>query len=141
MRDAASGSIAGDRPEFARMPACPAVVLMPATPAVDAEEYRVSPEKLLEGDPLQTVWLEYQDATGAFCAGVWSSEVGAWRIRYTEEEYCRILAGRSVITDESGHAVSVGPGDEFTIPAGFVGTWRVVEPTRKRFVIHERAGA
>jgi uncharacterized cupin superfamily protein len=113
------------------------VVLLPPRPAVAAEDYFVAPEKLLEGNPKQTVWIEYQDAGGHFCAGLWSSEVGAWRIRYTEEEYCRILEGRSVITDEAGHAVSVGPGDEFTIPAGFTGTWRVVEPTLKRFVIHE----
>jgi uncharacterized cupin superfamily protein len=113
------------------------VVLLPPRPAVAAEDYFVAPEKLLEGNPKQTVWIEYQDAGGHFCAGLWSSEVGAWRIRYTEEEYCRILEGRSVITDEAGHAVSVGPGDEFTIPAGFTGTWRVVEPTQTRFVIHE----
>jgi uncharacterized cupin superfamily protein len=31
----------------------------------------------------------------------------------------------------------VRPGDEFVIPRGFVGTWEVVEPTLKRFVIHE----
>jgi uncharacterized cupin superfamily protein len=119
----------------------PAVLLLAALPAVPAEEYFVAPEKLIEGNPKQTVWLEYQDATAQFCAGIWASEVGAWRIRYTEEEYCRILEGRSVITDDAGQAVTVGPGDEFTIPAGFVGTWRVLEPTRKRFVIHEQAAA
>jgi hypothetical protein len=116
-----------------------AVVRLPDVPGVRAEEYVVAPEKLIEGNPKQMVWLEYQDASGRFSAGVWSSEVGAWRIHYTEEEYCRILEGRSVITSEAGHAVTVGPGDEFTIPAGFVGTWRVLAPTRKRFVIHEPA--
>ena len=122
-------------------PPRPAVLLLPARPQASAEEYRVAPEKLIEGNPRQTAWVEYQDPTGEFTVGLWSSEVGAWRIRYTEEEYCRILEGRSVITDEAGHAITVGPGDEFTIPAGFVGTWRVLEATRKRFVIHERAAA
>jgi hypothetical protein len=28
---------------------------------------------------------------------------------------------------------------EFVVPRGFVGTWRVLEPTRKRFVIHEKS--
>lgn len=116
-----------------------AVLLLPTRPRVAAEEYPVAPEKLIEGDPRQTAWIEYQDPTGRFSVGIWSSEVGAWRIRYTEDEYCRILEGRSVITDEAGNAVTVGPGDEFTIPAGFVGTWRVLEATRKRFVIHEHA--
>jgi uncharacterized cupin superfamily protein len=123
------------------MPASPhAVVLLPTRPDVGAEEYSVAPEKLIAGNPRQTAWVEYQDPTGEFSVGLWASDVGEWRIRYTEQEYCRILEGRSVITDEAGHAVTVGPGDEFTIPAGFVGTWRVLEPTRKRFVIHERSG-
>jgi uncharacterized cupin superfamily protein len=117
----------------------PAVVRLSRRPGIEPQDYFVAPEKLLEGNPKQTVWLEYQDASGQFCAGLWSSEAGAWRIRYTEEEYCCILEGRSVITDDAGHAVTVGAGDEFTIPAGFSGTWRVVEPTLKRFVVHERA--
>jgi uncharacterized cupin superfamily protein len=113
------------------------LVRLVADPTVAVEDYFIAAEKLIEGNPRQRVWLEYQDATGRFCAGLWESEPGAWRVRYTEEEYCRILAGRSVITDEAGRAVDVGPGDEFTIPAGFSGTWRVLETTRKRFVIHE----
>jgi uncharacterized cupin superfamily protein len=116
----------------------PAVRLHVATPAGEPEEYFVAPEKLVEGNPRQHAWIEHQDPRGEFVVGWWSSEVGAWRIRYTENEYCRIVAGRSVVTDEAGHAVTVGPGDEFTIPAGFAGTWRVLEPTLKRFVIHER---
>jgi hypothetical protein len=113
--------------------------LHPSNPAGAPEEYSVAPENLVEGNPRQRAWVEYQDPTGEFVVGWWSSEAGAWRIRYTEQEYCRIVEGRSVITDEAGNAVAVGPGDEFTIPAGFVGTWRVLEPTLKRFVIHERS--
>ncbi len=84
--------------------------------------------------------MQYTDPSGKYCAGLWASEVGKWRIAYTEEEYCRMLDGVSVITDEQGIAVTVRPGDEFVIPRGFAGTWEVVEPTRKRFVIYE-AGA
>lgn len=115
-----------------------AVLTLPALPAATAEEYFVAPEKLVDGNPRQTVWLEYEDPSGQFCAGIWTSEVGAWRIHYTEHEYCRILEGRSLITHESGAATTVSAGDEFVIPAGFVGTWRVLEFTRKRFVIHEQ---
>jgi uncharacterized cupin superfamily protein/catechol 2,3-dioxygenase-like lactoylglutathione lyase family enzyme len=116
-----------------------AIVLLTPSPPTEPEDYFVAEEKRIEGNPKQSVWLEYQDPTGRFCTGLWASEPGAWRIAYTEQEYCRILEGRSVITDDAGHAVRVGPGDEFTIPAGFTGTWRVLEPTRKRFVIFEEA--
>lgn len=116
-----------------------AVVMHPALPAGQPQHYLVAPEKLVSGNPRQTVWVEYQDPTSQFCVGIWASEVGEWRIRYTEQEYCRILEGRSVITDLDGVAVTVVAGSEFTLPAGFAGTWRVVEPTRKRFVIYEPA--
>jgi uncharacterized cupin superfamily protein len=106
-------------------------------PAIRAQEYRLPSEKRLSGDPLQRVWNQYTDASGKFSAGTWSSEVGKWRITYTEEEYCRILQGISLITDDSGHSVTVSAGDELVIPRGFEGTWEVIEPTHKVYVIYE----
>jgi uncharacterized cupin superfamily protein len=102
-----------------------------------AEEYFLSSEKLLVGNPKQCVWKHYSDTSGKFFAGVWSSEVGKWRICYTEEEYCQILQGASIIADTAGNAVTVSAGDSVVIPRGFVGTWEVVEPTHKIYVIYE----
>ncbi len=104
---------------------------------VDAEEYFLPDDKLIAGNPKQTVWQHYRDGTGKFSAGVWQSEVGKWHVRYTEEEYCRILRGRSVITDSAGNATTVSAGDSLVVPSGFVGTWEVVEPTSKTYVIYE----
>ena len=105
--------------------------------AGEPETYHLAAEKLIEGNPLQSLWLHYTDPTRQFCAGVWHSEVGKWRISYTEEEYCQILEGTSVITSASGEAVTVTAGESFVIPRGFVGTWEVLTPTRKNFVIYE----
>ena len=105
------------------------------TPIV--EEYHLTPEKLLAGNPLQQVWLDHTDATGQFFAGTWRSEPGKWHIRYTEEEYCELLEGHSVVTDNTGQATALHAGDRFVIPRGFVGTWDVVATTTKRFVIFE----
>lgn len=99
----------------------------------------VARDKLIEGNPRQTLWLHYTDARGQFFAGVWRSEPGKWRIAYTEEEYCHLLDGLSVITDHQGRATTVSAGDSFVIPRGFSGTWEVVETTTKRFVIYEPA--
>jgi uncharacterized cupin superfamily protein len=101
------------------------------------EEYFLPPQKLLQGNPRQTLWLQYTDLSGQFMAGIWHSERGRWKILYTEQEYCRMLEGTSVITDQAGVAITVRAGDEFVIPAGFSGTWEVLEPTRKHFVIYE----
>jgi uncharacterized cupin superfamily protein len=101
------------------------------------DEYYLAPEKLIAGNPKQTLWMHYTDASKKFFAGIWHSEVGKWRIAYTEEEYCKVLDGTSVITDSSGNAVTVTAGESFVIPSGFIGTWEVVTPTRKEFVIFE----
>ncbi|WP_145008181.1 cupin domain-containing protein [Pseudomonas oryzihabitans] len=103
-------------------------------------QYRLPAEKRLEGDPLQSLWLEYEDASGVFAVGHWHSDVGTWRVNYTEEEYCQILAGVSLVTDDQGYATRLGPGSSFVIPRGFQGTWEVLEPTLKRFVVYEAKG-
>ena len=104
-----------------------------------AEEYHLPADKLIAGNPRQTVWRHYTDLSMRFFVGLWRSEVGKWHIAYTEEEFCHMLEGTSVITDGDGHAVTVTAGESFVVPSGFVGTWEVVEPTTKRFVIYEAA--
>ena len=106
----------------------------------EIEEYYVDKEKLIDGNPKQSVWLRYSDSTDRFFVGTWASEVGKWKITYTEEEYCEILEGENVITDQDGNAVTVTAGDSFVIPSGFSGTWEVVSPTKKKFVIYEKQG-
>jgi uncharacterized cupin superfamily protein len=104
---------------------------------VAVHEYFLSGDKLIDGNPKQSVWNHYGDPSEKFFAGFWHSEIGKWKISYTEEEFCQILQGISVITDTDGNAVTVSAGDNFVVPRGFVGTWEVVEPTRKIYVIYE----
>ncbi|MEJ0008335.1 MAG: cupin domain-containing protein [Steroidobacteraceae bacterium] len=80
------------------------------------EEYFLPAEKLLQGNPRQTLWLQYTDPSGQFMAGIWHSERGRWKVLYTEEEFCQVLEGLSVITDQTGIPLTVGAGDEFVIP-------------------------
>jgi hypothetical protein len=108
----------------------------PASEAA-AQSYHLPPDKLISGNPLQRLWPQYEDARGHFMAGIWACEVGCWRVRYTEEEFCQILDGVSLLTDEQGTQTTLRAGDSFVIPRGFVGTWEVVEPTRKIYVIHD----
>ena len=115
----------------------PALIRLGPVAADSAEPYLPPPYRLIEGHPLQRAWVQFEDSAKGFYAGVWESDPGTWRIRYTEVEYCRILSGRSRITAADGTVTEVGPGDEFVIPSGFEGTWQVLERTRKTFVIHE----
>jgi uncharacterized cupin superfamily protein len=105
----------------------------------DYEEYFPDAEKRVQGNPKQAVRMHFTDPTGQFMVGTWRSEVGKWTVRYTETEYCELLAGVSVITNEAGQSSTVRPGDRFVVPRGFVGSWEVITPTTKHFVIYESA--
>jgi len=85
--------------------------------------------------PTTTTQL-YQDPTGAFKAGFWSSEPGKSPVHYQRDEVCVLLTGVVRLTDESGHSETYRAGETFLIPNGFKGTWETVEPTRKFFAIH-----
>lgn len=119
----------------------PDPVQLLAPPDGDGEDYFLPAEKLIAGNPKQTVWQQYSDTSGKFFAGAWQSGVGKWRVAYTEEEYCQILEGVSIITDTAGNSVTVRSGDRFVMPRGFAGTWEVLEPTKKLYVIYERGKA
>jgi len=100
---------------------------------MEPEVSRPAPERVIAGDPVHRTW-NVEDADGLY-AGIWESTPGEWRIRYSEWEYCEILSGVSVLVDASSNERRFAAGDAFVIRPGFEGTWRVVETTRKRYVI------
>jgi uncharacterized cupin superfamily protein len=100
---------------------------------VAVEESAPAEERLLAGAPKFRCWnIEEQDG---LYAGVWESTPGLWRIEYSEWEYCRILSGVSVVSEEGGASHTLRAGDSFIIRPGFIGTWEVIETTRKEYVI------
>lgn len=103
------------------------------SPSVQPESGRPAPDRLIAGDPLFTTW-NIEDRDGLFC-GLWQATPGKWRIQYEEWEYCRILEGRSIVTQDGGAAHALKPGDSFILRPGFNGTWEVLETTLKEYVI------
>ena len=89
------------------------------------------------GRPEHRVWNYFTDSTQTFFAGRWSGTRGKWRVRYTENELCVMTAGRVVITSDVGESNTFGVGDAFVIPAGFSGTWEVLEDCSKVYAIFE----
>lgn len=100
---------------------------------VAAEVSRPDPARLIAGDPVFTTW-NVEDRDGLFC-GLWQATPGKWRIRYDEWEYCRIIAGVSVVAEDGGAALELRAGDSVILRPGFAGTWEVVETTLKDYVI------
>lgn len=93
-------------------------------------------DRLLKGHPEHTTRNYFSDGTGRFFAGVWESTPGRWRVRYTENEFCHLTRGRVRIEDGRGGSWTFRAGDSFVIPAGFAGTWEVLEPASKLYVIY-----
>jgi uncharacterized cupin superfamily protein len=94
-------------------------------------------ERLIAGKPELQVRNYFSDPSQQFFAGRWAATRGKWRVRYTENELCVMTAGKVVIESSSGERSSFGPGDAFLIPAGFSGTWEVVEDCAKIYAIFE----
>jgi uncharacterized protein len=97
------------------------------------EVSRPDPVRVLAGDPVHTTW-NTEDRDGLYC-GIWQSAPGKWRISYDEWEFCHILSGISVVTEDGGESHRIGQGDSFILRPGFKGTWEVIETTRKEYVI------
>jgi uncharacterized protein len=100
----------------------------------EAEVAKPAEGRLISGDPLLTTW-NVEETHGGLYAGIWEATPGKWRIEYDEWEFCHILSGVSVVTEEGGAAHTVRAGDSFVLRPGFRGTWEVVETTRKEYVI------
>ncbi len=101
-------------------------------------DYQVAPEKLIRGESAQSTLNMFSDAGNQFHCGIWQGAPALWRVSYSEYEFCHILQGTIRITDEAGTSITVGPGDNFVIAAGFKGTWETLETAKKIYVIFER---
>jgi uncharacterized cupin superfamily protein len=97
------------------------------------ETSRPAADRLLKGDPVFTTWtLEERDG---LYAGLWQATPGAWRVLYDEWEYCRILSGVSIVTEDDAAPLTLRPGDSLVLRPGFSGVWEVAETTLKEFVL------
>lgn len=97
----------------------------------------IPPEKIVSGAPQTRTVVLYENPADHLYAGEWEASIGAWRIAYGEWEYVRVLSGRCAVTGDDGSRIEAGPGESFVIEPGFTGTWEVVEPMHKLWVVRE----
>jgi uncharacterized cupin superfamily protein len=101
------------------------------------ETSQPAPDRLLGGEPRHTVTNYFADDTQQFFSGRWASTPGKWRIRYSESEFCCLTQGRVALENLEGERWEFGPGEGFVVPAGFEGTWEVLEECTKFYAIFE----
>jgi uncharacterized cupin superfamily protein len=92
-------------------------------------------ERVIDGAPAFRSWTMNESADGKTFAGVWEATPGAWRVVYDEWEYCAILSGVSELTRDGHEPIRLEAGAHIVIEPGFQGVWRVIETTRKTFVV------
>ncbi|KAB0680735.1 cupin domain-containing protein [Aureimonas leprariae] len=105
-----------------------------STDQAEPDEGAPPAERIVSGNPSNKTWNVEDDGAGLY-AGIWESTPGERRVEYSEWEFCHILSGLSVLTEDDGSVTTLRPGDGIVIRPGFKGTWRVVETTRKHYVI------
>lgn len=90
---------------------------------------------VISGNPEFNVITVNKD--GAVKSGFWESTKGKWHFVNGKDhwEYCHIVGGVSIITQDGGKPQTYKAGDSFILLPGFSGTWEVVEDTRKEYVI------
>jgi uncharacterized cupin superfamily protein len=108
---------------------------MSGTPEVDTPQ----PERLLGGNPQRKTWnvVDAPLPPGRLYCGVWHSEPGHWRIEMGawEQELFTVLSGRCRVHANDGGMQEAGAGEAIFIPAGFCGSFEVLEPLAKTYAI------
>ena len=124
-------------PEDVRMPETHRPQIVDFSESIAVEDSKPAADRLISGQPRQTIANFFTDPTQQFFAGRWSSSPGKWRIRYSESEFCCLTEGLIALENTSGQRWQFGPGAAFVIPAGFEGTWEVIEACTKFYAIFE----
>ncbi len=104
----------------------------------------------IEGAELQSAIAAYQHIASA---GGWSKLPDRITLRLVDTplarqlvgaggrpvhlEFCRLVAGVIVVRGDDGSERTFRAGDAFVSPAGFTGTWDVLEPAKKLYAFYE----
>lgn len=115
-------------------------VIRPAD--LDAADLAPKPLALPSATPLDgdievrsTVAFANDDRT--IVSGVWESDTGASRWEFTTRgEIVHILSGRMSVQRDGEDATVLTAGSAAFFPIGWTGTWNVLEPVRKFFVVY-----
>jgi uncharacterized protein len=103
--------------------------------AAKAEVFAPAADRLISGDPRGETRNAYESSDNCKFFGEWSADKGAWRVSYSEWEYCHIIKGSIRLTHDDGNVIEANAGDDIVIEPGFEGVWENLTPVRKLYVI------
>jgi uncharacterized cupin superfamily protein len=67
--------------------------------------------------------------------GVWTCSPGRWVRQVASAEFCHFLSGQCVFEPEAGDPIPIGAGDALYFPENSRGTWNVISPCMKVFIV------
>lgn len=108
-----------------------------AAPARSISHLQTPAHKCKLGAPVQTFHKHFETADGLFTVGLWECEAGSFTVQFTGHEFAHLLEGEIHIEDENGRILQFLPGMQLVFPAGYSGTWHVLQKARKAFTWHE----
>ncbi|MFG1490830.1 cupin domain-containing protein, partial [Oceanospirillum sp. HFRX-1_2] len=71
--------------------------------AAEGADTPIGLDRVISGKPMESVENLFTNSKENFFCGVWSSTEGKWNLNYTEDEFCYLISGRAILTDEEGH--------------------------------------
>ena len=109
--------------------------LKDAAAAATRDQGPVPPAMVVDGAPHTSGVVVFRNPDGSSEAGIWECTPGAYHVTVERDEFCHLLAGAVVVTEDGGEPLELGTGDCAMCPQGWSGTWRIVETIRKAYLI------
>ena len=96
----------------------------------------------VEGNQQEASRTLFESEDGSLEIGIWECTPGRFTAdRSQSSETCHFISGRIEMRRADGEVRLLGPGDLLVLPRGWKGEWRILETTRKLYVIHSAPGA
>lgn len=97
----------------------------------------ITDQSLRAGEPNEHDQVHLNSNDQKLTVGSWTADPYTEFIEsYPGDEYTRIVHGRVTLTAVDGQIWTFGPGDAFTVAAGWSGEYRVDESLLKEFVFY-----
>lgn len=94
----------------------------------------------IEGNQTEAARTLFESTDGTLSIGIWECTPGRFTADRTQSsETCHIISGRVEMRHPDGATEQLGPGDLLVLPLGWKGEWRILETTRKLYVIKTAA--
>jgi uncharacterized cupin superfamily protein len=92
------------------------------------------------GDPISMVRsASHAGASPMGKSGAWECSPGTWRRQVILAEFCYFLEGDAIFEPDDGEPIRISAGQAAYFPANSLGTWQILTPSRKVFVLFEEA--